>query len=338
MKKIVFAFSLLVGVAAMAQQKPHYTQYIMNQYIINPALSGIENYTDIKVSHRHQWVGFNGEEPVTTYFTIHAPLGKTDTRTTATSFDMANENPRGNAYWESYTAAEPHHGIGLQVLNDRTFALNRFSINATYAYHIGLGAQTSLAGGIAFGMSNMSLNASKLNFAVPVDPAVAGTGFLNTWQPDLTIGLYLYGSNYFAGFSAQNIFPSKVEFAEGIVRQTSGKQVPHMFAHAGFLFFLSDEINCTPSVMLRYVNPQPIGADLNVKLQYLDKAWLAVGARYNDGISGMFGLNVSSTLNVGYAYDYTTSRLNNFAGATHELMLGFTLGNRYGDWCPRNVW
>jgi hypothetical protein len=31
-----------------AQQRPHYTQYILNNFIVNPALAGIENYTDIK--------------------------------------------------------------------------------------------------------------------------------------------------------------------------------------------------------------------------------------------------------------------------------------------------
>lgn len=58
-----------------AQQKPHYTQYILNQYIINPAITGIENYVDIKASHRHQWVGLQ-DAPVTTYFTIHGAIGK----------------------------------------------------------------------------------------------------------------------------------------------------------------------------------------------------------------------------------------------------------------------
>ncbi len=61
--------------STMAQQKPHYTQYILNQYIINPALTGIENYTDIKLSHRHQWKDIDGS-PVTTYFTIQGPIEK----------------------------------------------------------------------------------------------------------------------------------------------------------------------------------------------------------------------------------------------------------------------
>src|ERR1700760_1168667 len=97
---------------AVAQQQPQYTQYIINNYILNPALTGIENYTDIKLSHRHQWVGLQ-DAPVTTYFTIHTPLGKKDYRTTATSASVPGENPRGERYWEDYTAAEPHHGIGL---------------------------------------------------------------------------------------------------------------------------------------------------------------------------------------------------------------------------------
>ena len=76
MKKVLFAIlSLWFLQAVNGQQKPHYTQYILNQYIINPAITGIENYADVKLSHRHQWVGMQ-DAPVTTYFTIHGALGK----------------------------------------------------------------------------------------------------------------------------------------------------------------------------------------------------------------------------------------------------------------------
>jgi len=54
--------------ALKAQQKPHYTQYILNNYIINPALTGIENYTDVKISHTASWVGIQ-DAPITTYLT-----------------------------------------------------------------------------------------------------------------------------------------------------------------------------------------------------------------------------------------------------------------------------
>ena len=46
---------LLLEPVAEAQQRPYYTQYILNNYIINPAVAGIENYWDVKMSHRLQW-------------------------------------------------------------------------------------------------------------------------------------------------------------------------------------------------------------------------------------------------------------------------------------------
>jgi type IX secretion system PorP/SprF family membrane protein len=174
MKKIFLCvMALALGSACMAQQKPHYTQYIMNQYIVNPAITGIENYTDIKLSHRHQWVGFE-DAPVTTYITLHKPFGKSDYRTTATSFGMDGENPRGKSYWEEYTAAEPHHGVGFQVINDKTGPINRLTANVSYAYHLGLSPRTNLSAGFAVGVTDISLMASKLDI-YPVDPAVYNT-------------------------------------------------------------------------------------------------------------------------------------------------------------------
>ena len=88
MKKL----ALLLGLGALsfsllAQQKPHYSQYVLNQYILNPALTGIENYVDVKFSHRHQWVGLEGA-PVTTYATVHGAIGKKDYRTSPTSYRL----------------------------------------------------------------------------------------------------------------------------------------------------------------------------------------------------------------------------------------------------------
>ena len=59
--------------------------------------------------------------------------------------------------------------------------------------------------------------------------------------------------------------------------------------------------------------------------------------RHKDGFAGMMGLNISNIFHVGYSYDYTTSRLNNFTKGTHEFLLGFVIGG-YPDNCPRNVW
>jgi type IX secretion system PorP/SprF family membrane protein len=337
-----FALWLLWGVgcvtAVQAQQKPHYTQYILNQYIINPALTGIENYVDIKASHRHQWVGLDGA-PVTTYLTVHGAIGKEDYRTSATSFRVPGNNPRGESYWDQYNSAEPHHGIGLQIINDRTGPLNNFAAYATYAYHLGISAKTSLAAGFGAGFTNLSLNTDKLQFIhTTVDPAVYNNGQLNNWKPDFNAGLYLYSADYFVGLSAQQIIPLKVSFADNNVRTTDGRFVPHLFATAGYRFLVGEDFNLIPSVLVKYITPLPVQVDVNAKLQYLDVAWIGASYRTGEGFAGMLGMNISNTLNVGYSYDYTTSNLNTVSKGTHEIMVGFMIGNKYGDWCPKNVW
>lgn len=337
MKSVILFLCCLVFVGHVnAQQRPHYTQYILNNYILNPALSGIENYTDVKLSARDQWVGLNGA-PRTMYLTIHAPIGKKDLKTSATSFEIPGENPRGNAYWENYTASEPHHGIGLSIIDDKTGLYNRFSANVSYAYHIGLSPRTNMSAGFAAGFMKLSRDGAKSTFSNgdPFDPAQGSATDVYKIRPDLSAGIWIYSADYFLGLSAQQIIPQKVSFVD----DTLGfKLVPHLFATGGYRFLLSEDVNAIPSFMLKYVSPLEPQVDVNVKVQYQDFLWIGGSYRFKYGYAGMVGLNVGNTFNVGYAYDYTTTHLNTASRGTHELVVGFLIGNKYGDTCPRNVW
>lgn len=94
--RIRFLLILTLGnLLASGQQRPHYTQYVINPFIINPAIAGIDNYTDLKLAMRDQWVGLKGA-PKTSYFSIHGPIGKSDYRASSTSFAVPGENPRGS--------------------------------------------------------------------------------------------------------------------------------------------------------------------------------------------------------------------------------------------------
>ena len=188
---------------------------------------------------------------------------------------------------------------------------------------------------------NLSLNGNKLDFGpvTPIDPAVFTSGQINTLKPDFTAGLYLYSADFFVGLSAQQIIPQKVVFTDNEVKRTEdGKIVPHLFATAGYRFLVGEDFNLVPSVMIKYIRPVPVQADFNAKLQYRDVAWIGISGRTEDGFAAMAGMNVSNLLNVGYSYDYTTSNLNTVSKGTHEIMIGFLIGNKYGDWCPKNVW
>jgi len=343
MKKIVLISAcFFITVMASSQAKPFYTQYVLNNYILNPAVTGIENYTDVKLSYRNQWAGINGA-PVTTYFSIHGPIGKTDYKTTATSFEVPGENPRGKQYSDNYTAPDAHHGIGFNAINDKAGYINRWSMVASYAYHLPLGVKTTLSAGFNAGITSVNLDRSKIDFADldPNDPAIGySNGELTKLKPEVGVGLWLYGADYYAGIAVQNIVPGKIKFVSNGDYGTY--YTPNYFLTGGYRFNISDQVTALPSVMVQFWQPQLYALHSNVKFQYLDRFWVGGSYRFADlvgGYSAMAGINISNTFNVSYAYENaTTSRLRTYTRNTHEIVLGFMLGNKYGDTCPRNVW
>lgn len=337
MRILCISLLMIIGLVAQAQQKPHYTQYIQNQFIINPALAGIEAYKDLRISHRHQWLGIN-DGPVTTYLSIHGPIGMGNKDRVPSVMRQQNYNPRGSEYWNEYLAAPARHGWGLQIINDRTGPLTNLTAQLSYAYHKPLSDVLTLSAGFSAGINQVRLDASRLKFAVTIDPAVYNSGVLNKVRPDFSAGLYLYGPKFFAGISAQQIVPQKIEFTDNTARTIDGKAVPHFFGLMGYRMLLNEDFNLIPSVMVKYIQPSPVQFEGNAKLQYRDLFWVGASYRHQDGIAGMAGLNIGSSLSIGYSYDHTVTDLGAFARGTHEVMIGFKMSNRSEDTCPRNVW
>ena len=345
MRVVFIIICTFIQLLSIAQQRPHYTQYVINPFIINPAIAGIDNYTDLKMSVRDQWVGLRGA-PKTTYLSVHGPIGKSDYRASSTSFGVPGENPRGKAYWENYTAAEPHHGLGLNMINDRTGSFNFFNAALSYAYHIGLNPTTNLSGGLSAGITKVSVDNTMHDFngsGDQSDPAT-GSGFLTELtriKPQMAAGLWLYSRDYFIGFSAQNVLPQTLNFVDdNTAVLTKGRFVPHLFFTAGYRFLVGDDLNVTPSVMVKYIQNSSFRQyqpEVNLKLQYRDQLWTGGSYRLDDGYSGYLGLNVSNTFNISYAFEKSLNNniLRDFNRGTHEMVFGFILGNKYSEKCPR---
>ena len=341
MRKLLIGLMLLgSGLVANAQAKSSYNQYILNNFILNPAQAGIENYTDIKVSNRNQWAGINGS-PVTTYVTMHKPIGKTDYSTSPTSNTVPGQNPRGAQYWKDYTAPDPHHGIGFIAMVDKAGYINRWTMNAVYAYHKPIGVKTTLAAGFSGGISGINIDRTKATFSDGVTDLALGLLPNDTRKvkAEIGAGLMVYSARFYAGISVLNIVPGKAKFTTADKYGTYF--TPNYFLTTGYRISVGEDFTLIPSVMLQYWQPQLYGAHLNAKMLYMDKAWVGGSYRYSDflrGYSAMAGFNISNTFNVGYSYEVATnSRLRTYTGNTHEVIVGFTIGNKYSDACPRNV-
>ncbi|SER44691.1 PorP/SprF family type IX secretion system membrane protein [Pedobacter rhizosphaerae] len=327
MKRIFLILTTFLCVEAFAQQKPQYTQYIFNQYLLNPALSGIENYIDFKGGYRKQWSGIT-DAPQTSFVSAHWALGDNQLWSNAlTSFPEQSGDPMDRSYTQNYMSSPSHHGMGVTAVLDKTGPIKRLDANVTYAYHLQLSNNFNLSAGIAAGISSISLDVNELTFDTPYDPAL-NRALVNQVKPDLSVGLWLYGARMFAGLSVQQILPQKLSFT-GDNTFNQGKEVPHFFATTGYKFFVDEEIAIIPSVMVKYVQPSPVSVDLNAKLAFKDKVWLGGSYRKNDSFSAMAGFNIGKMVNLTYSYDFTTSDLNQVSNGSHEIVLGLLLNNIY---------
>jgi type IX secretion system PorP/SprF family membrane protein len=231
-----------------AQQRPQYTQYIFNNYLLNPALSGMENYTDLKIGHRQQWQGIKGA-PTTTFVSAHMVLGDKYLWRNALSLPENGDPPMGRNYTQNYTASPAHHGIGFIGMNDKAGPLSFLDLAVTYAYHLKLQNTLNLSVGTTIGISRTSIDVNALILENPNDPALSNAGKTQV-KPDLGLGMWLYGARFFAGASVQQILQQEISFSP---EYNKGREVGHYFLTAGYKLFVDDEISATPSLMLKKV-------------------------------------------------------------------------------------
>ena len=78
MKKITILILIISTViVANAQQLPQFTQYMINDYVFNPAIAGIENNYQMKTNIRNQWIGVV-DAPRTTVLSIYGKHGESN--------------------------------------------------------------------------------------------------------------------------------------------------------------------------------------------------------------------------------------------------------------------
>jgi type IX secretion system PorP/SprF family membrane protein len=320
---LLFVFLSVCGV--FAQEKPQYSQYIFNNYLLNPALSGTENYMDVKIGRRLQWAGIK-QAPQTTFVSAQWSLGKEYLWSNALSLPVDDDNPMSKSYMQYYTSSPAHHGMGIMAVSDRAGALSRLDAGLSYAYHLQLNNSYNLSVGVYTGLSKLTLDVSGLSLEQTNDPALANV-VSTQFKPDLSIGTWFYGAHLFAGFSMQQVLPQKLSFSNSANMASTFNTT--FLLTSGYRFYVDEDIAAIPSIMFRKSLTSPFSFDTNLMLSYKDKVWLGTSYRKSDSFSGLVGFSLMRLVNLTYAYDFTVSDLKAVSGGTHEIVLGFQLGGKY---------
>ena len=297
MKRVAYIFVIIAvfALGANAQQLQQYSQYAINSYVLNPALSGINPYFEVKASNRYQWQGIT-DAPRTYILSVDGP----------------------------YKTMKM--GYGGYVFTDITGPTRRTGFSLSYAYHTKLTETIKLGLGLSGGILQFAVDGSKINMHDAGD-LVLSNGFQTVVTPDFGFGFILHSEKWYFGGSVPQLYPAKLKFFDSMSNPQS-KLAPHVFVNAGYKYAINEQFRLEPTLMIKYVSPVPVQFDLGAKVVYKDMVWLGVNFRTMDAVSVMVGYTFKNNLSFAYAYDITLSNLKRYTTGTHEIMLGLRFNNK----------
>lgn len=294
LKYFLFQVGFLLTVfTASGQQDPQFTQYMYNMSIINPGYATSEaDVLNFGALYRAQWVGSTGGPNTGTFF-AHIPI---------------NEKIE----------------VGGSIIHDEIGdVVSETNVFLDFAYIVKINETNKISFGVKAGATFFNTNFDGFIYSDPMpDPAFANN--ISEVFPNIGVGAFYYGENYYLGLSSPNLLKTKhLENESGIV--ATGVEEIHYFFTGGYVFDLNENLKFKPAFMIKSAVGAPTSFDITSNFLYNNRFELGVGYRWDDSVSGLFNIRVSPAVRVGYAYDYTLSNLGKFNSGSHELILLFDL-------------
>lgn len=298
MKKIFLTLSLALCFSGSieAQQDPHYTQYMYNMNVMNPAYAGSKENLSIGLLYRMQWVNMEGA-PSTGTLSLHSPVGK-------------------------------NVGLGLSAISDKIGPVEENNVYADFSYTLNLGGEHRLAFGIKAGATfhKVGLFSQIGNGYVPQTNDVAFSEDTNNTYFNVGAGLFYYTQNYYLALSMPNMLDAKhLDIRRNGEVYEFGSETQHYFLTGGYVFQLSPNTKFKPSFMLKSALSAPTSLDVSMNFLFFERLELGGTYRLDDSFGGMINFAVTPNIRIGYAYDHVISNLKISTPSSHEFMAIFDL-------------
>jgi len=289
--KVIVLFSLIIPFTVKGQQIPHFTQYMFNGIFQNPAHINKTDYADASLFYRYQWTGIS-ESPQTVAFLLDYPIGH-------------EKIELGMFFLQSK--------LGVQTKQ-------RFNANIVYRTPLDKSHKNILAFGGNVGVIGYKVGKFD-NLTDEQDVVLNAIENQSVLLPDVSFGTTLKMDRVSIGISGSQLVP----FSSS---NGSFSLQPHYNILTSYIYNLNNRIDLIPTLLLKYVNGANPEVDLNTNILFNKQFWVGGSYRTGDAVSVLIGGNFydkkrahNKIYRIGYAFDLTTSGLNQYNFGSHEIML-----------------
>ncbi|NJL15669.1 MAG: PorP/SprF family type IX secretion system membrane protein, partial [Microscillaceae bacterium] len=176
-KKYILALIMasLAWGGALAQQRFQFSQYMLNNFLLNPAVAGAYDYIDVRAGFRNQWTGF---EDAPRSFFLSGHFSPRIFKRDKAELVLPTIGTIDYHLGKGTKASALSGGFGGLFVYDQTGPISRIMFSLSYALHFPISDKLKASLGLQGGFIQYRLNNDEL---VPdpinggLDPAV-GTG------------------------------------------------------------------------------------------------------------------------------------------------------------------
>ncbi|MBN2612776.1 MAG: type IX secretion system membrane protein PorP/SprF [Bacteroidales bacterium] len=318
-------FCLAFHSGLLAQQLPRYSQYIMNEFLINPSVAGVDGRTSLDLSARKEWVGFVSNTPETYSFSAQTRILKSRFNIKSGLF--------GSSIFKG--GSKGRVGLGLNLYNDNNAAIHRTGLQLTYAYHIFI-QNSQLSFGLTGSIYQFKISREHAILKDPDDRlnALIGKG---TIIPDATFGMNYMTQKYHLGFSVAQLFQSSFKLSSNVVFSEAEdiRLRRHYYLIGSFRqrFARKPKWEYEPAFILRTNERFQTLSDISLKFIFNREYWFGFSGRTSGDAIIMLGMKFNN-MYFAYSFDYGFNGISRFSKGSHEI----TLAAKFGDTTRRYRW
>ncbi|MBN1598576.1 MAG: PorP/SprF family type IX secretion system membrane protein [Bacteroidales bacterium] len=315
MKKWALIILLILLSALCLAQDPQFSRFYSNSLYMAPSFASSTGQNRFALSYRNQW-----------------PAIKTGYKTYTASFDH---------YFDKLNS-----GAGVLFMRDVAGSANLTSTNISllYTYDFRIKNTLHVRPGLNFTYTERSIDFDRLIWGDQMSASgnAPSSGEVVSYDKvgdlDCAVSGLIYNENFWLGASADHLLhPNQSLYEQEFSNDNYGLVDTKIQVFGGYRFIIKEKLlRPTPTTLqltLLYKNQSGFNQlDLGFYWNYEP---LILGVWYrgvpvienstNDAVVLLVGLK-TLRYNIGYSYDFTTSKLLMSSGGSHEISFSFTFG------------
>lgn len=327
--KILTPLLILNVFYIQGQSFPLFSQYLLNEFTVNPSMAGIDGMTSVNVSGRQQWAFSPKNEFPTTPQTFSASISTRIIKSPGSTH-------RSKGYKKLGRTPSGRVAVGAAIFSDYNGPISKSGMQGVYTYHISL-LNSQLSFGLAGLLYQLKIDGDQLDFDPNNKGLVVDSRILNIIDKpqyicDAAAGATFSTSKYHIGLSCFQLFEAGLKLSDSYGLNLT--QTRYYYLTAAYKYQQGYKYEIEPSLVVRTDESLNVVADISGRLVYQKLYWGGIGFRTTGDFILLAGLKMGKYY-LGYSLDYGFNKITQTSYGSHEILLAAKFGDstrRYRWW------